>query len=389
MSLGPGGRQRPLPRRSPASTPTRRGAADGGRRRRCARARPTALRRGGRRSGATAWRCRPSRSPAWPSRCRSPSSACPFLFTADLGPAELDLLADALLAGIERAARSVGVDRARRRPPLGPARRASAASSSAAARAGWARPRPPRCSPSKAARPGRRAVRGHHRPGQAAGRRARPRRPRPTRPSRIDGDWPGELWALMLDTKSTFDDLVATLRRRRPSRPSASSPTASTATSPAPCRAPRSTWRWRSSTSCTTSTDFDLVVVDTPPTRNALDFLDAPRRLTRFLDHRLYRVLMAPDPGRDEGGQRGRPGVPAHGVQGRRRRGDRRRHRLLPGLRGHGGGLPATGPSAVLELLADRRHRVRAGGLAPARHGRGGRVLRRQAGRGRHRRARR
>jgi anion-transporting ArsA/GET3 family ATPase len=43
--------------------------------------------------------------------------------------------------------------------------------------------------------------------------------------------------------------------------------------------------------------DFDLVVVDTPPTRNALDFLDAPRRLTRFLDHRLYRVLMAPTRG--------------------------------------------------------------------------------------------
>src|SRR5947199_5746103 len=28
-------------------------------------------------------------------------------------------------------------------------------------------------------------------------------------PTRIDGDWPGELWALMLDTKSTFDDLVS------------------------------------------------------------------------------------------------------------------------------------------------------------------------------------
>src|SRR5690606_5034197 len=40
--------------------------------------------------------------------------------------------------------------------------------------------------------------------------------------------------------------------------------------------------------------DFDLVVVDTPPTRNALDFLEAPRTLTRFLDHRLYRLLMAP-----------------------------------------------------------------------------------------------
>jgi anion-transporting ArsA/GET3 family ATPase len=28
-------------------------------------------------------------------------------------------------------------------------------------------------------------------------------------PARIDGDWPGELWAMMLDTKSTFDALVA------------------------------------------------------------------------------------------------------------------------------------------------------------------------------------
>jgi anion-transporting ArsA/GET3 family ATPase len=40
--------------------------------------------------------------------------------------------------------------------------------------------------------------------------------------------------------------------------------------------------------------DFDLVVVDTPPTRNALDFLDAPRRLTRFLDNRIFRLLMMP-----------------------------------------------------------------------------------------------
>lgn len=43
--------------------------------------------------------------------------------------------------------------------------------------------------------------------------------------------------------------------------------------------------------------DFDLIVVDTPPTRNALDFLEAPRRLTRFLDHRLYRLLMSPTRG--------------------------------------------------------------------------------------------
>ena len=39
---------------------------------------------------------------------------------------------------------------------------------------------------------------------------------------------------------------------------------------------------------------YDLIVVDTPPTRSALDFLDAPQRLTRFLDGRMVRVLLAP-----------------------------------------------------------------------------------------------
>jgi anion-transporting ArsA/GET3 family ATPase len=39
---------------------------------------------------------------------------------------------------------------------------------------------------------------------------------------------------------------------------------------------------------------YDLVVVDTPPTRSALDFLDAPQRLTTFLDGRMIKVLMAP-----------------------------------------------------------------------------------------------
>ena len=39
---------------------------------------------------------------------------------------------------------------------------------------------------------------------------------------------------------------------------------------------------------------YDVVVVDTPPTRNALDLLDAPGRLTSFLEHRLFRALLAP-----------------------------------------------------------------------------------------------
>jgi anion-transporting ArsA/GET3 family ATPase len=37
-----------------------------------------------------------------------------------------------------------------------------------------------------------------------------------------------------------------------------------------------------------------VVVVDTPPTRNALDLLDAPRRLTRFLENRIFRALLFP-----------------------------------------------------------------------------------------------
>jgi len=40
--------------------------------------------------------------------------------------------------------------------------------------------------------------------------------------------------------------------------------------------------------------DWDLIVVDTPPSRSALDFLDAPQRLGRFLDGRMIRLLTAP-----------------------------------------------------------------------------------------------
>ena len=115
-------------------------------------------------------------------------------------------------------------------------------------------------------------------------------------PSRIDGDWPGELWALMLDTKSTFDDLVV-----------------ENASSPEQGRRILENRFYRNISGALSGTqeymameklyelhqrtDFDLVVVDTPPTRNALDFIDAPRRLTRFLDHRLFRMVTAPGRG--------------------------------------------------------------------------------------------
>ena len=40
--------------------------------------------------------------------------------------------------------------------------------------------------------------------------------------------------------------------------------------------------------------DWDCIVIDTPPTRNALDFLDAPKRLTDFLEGRFLRMFLAP-----------------------------------------------------------------------------------------------
>lgn len=42
---------------------------------------------------------------------------------------------------------------------------------------------------------------------------------------------------------------------------------------------------------------WDLIVVDTPPSRSALDFLDAPERLSSFLDGRFIRIMLAPAKG--------------------------------------------------------------------------------------------
>ncbi len=112
-------------------------------------------------------------------------------------------------------------------------------------------------------------------------------------PSRIDGDWPGELWAVMLDTKSTFDELV----HRYSADPEQAARILANRFYRNMSTALSGTQEYMAAEKLYELHDdlhFDLVVVDTPPTHNALDFLDAPGRLTRFLDHRLYRVLMAP-----------------------------------------------------------------------------------------------
>lgn len=103
----------------------------------------------------------------------------------------------------------------------------------------------------------------------------------------------GELWATMLDTRATFDELV---RQEAGSTEQAQQILANTF--------------YRNIAGSLSGTEeymaaeklyqlhadprFDLVVVDTPPSRQALDFIDAPERLARFIDHRLFRWLMVP-----------------------------------------------------------------------------------------------
>ncbi len=99
---------------------------------------------------------------------------------------------------------------------------------------------------------------------------------------------------MMLDTKGTFDRLV---ERTAPDAAQAERilrPTASTATSPGRLSGTQEYMAAEKLYELHDDPRFEVVVVDTPPTRNALDFLEAPARLTRFLDHRLYRALTTP-----------------------------------------------------------------------------------------------
>lgn len=115
-------------------------------------------------------------------------------------------------------------------------------------------------------------------------------------PREIDGTWPGRLSAVMLDTKSTFDGLVT----RYSADPDQAERILANRFYRNISGALSGTQEYMAMEKLyelQASPEFDLVVVDTPPSRNALDFLDAPRRLTRFLDHRLYRVLTAPTRG--------------------------------------------------------------------------------------------
>ena len=108
-----------------------------------------------------------------------------------------------------------------------------------------------------------------------------------------DAEPGGRLSALMLDTKSTFDRLVTR-----------------NASDDEQARRILENTFYRNISGALSGTQeymameklhelhdeggYDLIVVDTPPSRHALDFLDAPKRLIRLLDNRIFRLLMMP-----------------------------------------------------------------------------------------------
>ena len=108
----------------------------------------------------------------------------------------------------------------------------------------------------------------------------------------IDEEGGGSLHAMMLDMKRTFDEIVeahadparAAQILANPFYQSLSSSFAGT----------QEYMAMEKLGQLRRSDEWDLIVVDTPPSRSALDFLDAPERLGRFLDGRLIKVLTAP-----------------------------------------------------------------------------------------------
>jgi anion-transporting ArsA/GET3 family ATPase len=103
----------------------------------------------------------------------------------------------------------------------------------------------------------------------------------------------GELWAMMLDSKRTFDQLIARLAGDRKVAEEIYANRIYREISSAVAGSQEFT-AVAKLYELDREGNFDVIVLDTPPSRNALDFLDAPTRLTQFLDGRALSVFMTP-----------------------------------------------------------------------------------------------
>jgi anion-transporting ArsA/GET3 family ATPase len=123
----------------------------------------------------------------------------------------------------------------------------------------------------------------------------------PSEPQRIEPEMfakqgiaiEGELWAMMLDAKRTFDDLIGHLapdeRTREEILANPVYRELSTAVAGShELSAIAKLYELHE------EHEFDAIVLDTPPSRNALDFLDAPNRMLGFLEGRALQVFLAP-----------------------------------------------------------------------------------------------
>ena len=102
----------------------------------------------------------------------------------------------------------------------------------------------------------------------------------------------GELWAMMLDAKRTFDDLVDTYAPDEQTRDAVLANPIYRQLSNAVAGS-QEYMAMEKLHELHQEGRYDLLVLDTPPTRNALDFLDAPRRLSRFIDSRSLSFFLA------------------------------------------------------------------------------------------------
>ncbi|MEV7554196.1 ArsA family ATPase [Amycolatopsis sp. NPDC089917] len=102
----------------------------------------------------------------------------------------------------------------------------------------------------------------------------------------------GELWAMMLDMRRTFDDMVRVHAGPERAEQLLQNPfyqTISTSFS-----GTQEYMAMEKLGQLAATDEWDLIIVDTPPSRSALDFLDAPTRLSSALDGRMIRLLTGP-----------------------------------------------------------------------------------------------
>ena len=120
--------------------------------------------------------------------------------------------------------------------------------------------------------------------------------PRQVDPERFAGEGveiAGELWAMMLDSKRTFDALIEKVAPNAAARDEVLNNRIYQELSSAVAGSQEFTAISKLD-ELHREGEFDLLVLDTPPSRNALDFLDAPDRLTGFFQGRAIRMFLRP-----------------------------------------------------------------------------------------------